>query len=555
MWSPASDPHPLSPLTAPFRPQNPQDWEPYKEAVIRLYSGMELSAVIEIMERQHNFRATSNQYKKQLSKWGIAKRIKGIEYDAILRKRNERASEGKRSEILLWGEQVSIENIRRYEKNKTNRRIVREQPMLHEVATPPGLILRTPPPEEHAAFGPLVTDTTDLSEQPRHQSFDICAAPKRASQSGGACVRVASNARSPLSLHMTALQRSASPIFNMPRLCRSPSPSAEPWFRAFHQFYESGYNGDQSVTSADPMSAALRKLSCVLRTYEDEVEFQLIFRSLPVESQDCFDCRMLHFVDHIQEQNIQDELDDDRAEMFIGSMIHYALKPGGCSPETFPQFSLLVGYWHTIIQLSEEGEDVFIAGIEGLKKYGGSTWRLAMCDLTRHYFNIGKMGSAVPLVKDLLGEAYGDALWAWRGETTLEGFCCRCRKELAFLLTGVHECLHACSCCDMEARGQLANHCNSGRNQQSEVLEQWISFYGFLLLGLTKAFIVMEMDDPANEHLDQDRSNTWEIPCLASFSPCRSQCEGVMTPREVLQMGWVVGEMSSAYKENSCGHL
>jgi hypothetical protein len=73
-----------------------------------------------------------NQYKKQLSKWGIAKGVKGIEYDAILRKRNERASEGKRSEILLWDEEVSIENLKRYERNKAKRGMVREQHILQD---------------------------------------------------------------------------------------------------------------------------------------------------------------------------------------------------------------------------------------------------------------------------------------------------------------------------------------------------------------------------------------------------------------------------------------
>jgi len=293
----------------------------------------------------------------------------------------------------------------------------------------------------------------------------------------------------------------------------------------------------------------------VLRTYEDEKEFQLTFRSLAVESQDCFDCRMLHFVSHIQDQNMQDELDDDRTEMFMGSMIYYALKPGGCSPGTFPQFSLLVGYWHTIIQFSEEGEETLIAGIQGMKKYGDSTWRLAMCDLARHYFNIGKIGSVAPLVKDLLGEVYDGALWLWRGETTLEGFCCRCRQELTFLLTGVRECLHICSCCEIEARSQGLDCRSFESNREGEVLENWISFYAFLLLGLAKVFVVMDMDEPANEYLDQDRFSAWEIPCVTSPSPCRNQCEGVMGPREILQMGWAVGDMSSAYSENSCRHL
>jgi hypothetical protein len=155
-------------------------------------------------------------------------------------------------------------------------------------------------------FGPVDTDMTDLSEQPSSQGLDICAGPEREGKSGPVgWAQVETTVESlSLSLHGTVLQRSTSPIFNMPRLCRSPSPSAEPWFRAFRQFYESGYNGDQYAISTDPTLAALRKLSCVLRTYEDEVEFQRTFRSLAVESQDCFDCRMLHFVSHIQELNM-----------------------------------------------------------------------------------------------------------------------------------------------------------------------------------------------------------------------------------------------------------
>jgi hypothetical protein len=403
----------------------------------------------------------------------------------------------------------------------------------------------------------------DLSGQPSRQGLDIFAMNKRKTQRGTGqstpvgWAQVETTVESlSISPHGTVPQRSTSPVFNMPRLFRSPSPSAEPWFRAFRQFYESGYSGDdQYAISTNPTLAALRKLSCILRTYQDEVEFQLAFRSLAVESRDCFDCRILHFVSRIQEQNMQDELNDDRTEMFMGSMIYYALKPSGCSPGTFPQLLLLVGYWHTMIQFSEAGEEIFVAGIQGMRKYGGSMWRLAMCDLARHYFNIGKIGSAIPLVKDLLGEAYDGALWAWRGETTLEGFCCRCRQQLAFLLTGIRECLHICSCCEREAHGLLLNCRSSGRNREDDVVEQWVSFYAFLLLGLTKVFVVMDMDEPLNESLDQDRFNAWEIPCVASSSPCRNQCEGVMRPRETLQMGWAVGEMSPVFSENSCSHL
>ncbi|KAF8846703.1 hypothetical protein BDZ45DRAFT_666663 [Acephala macrosclerotiorum] len=243
--------HPLSLLPTSFRPQNPQDWEPYKEAVTRLYSDMKLSAVIEVMEEKYNFRATPNQYKKQLSKWGIAKRVKGIEYDAIARKTNERASEGKRSEILLRGEEVSIENIKRYERNKAKREMVREDYILRDAATPPSLILRTPPPEERVIFGPLDTDMTDPSDQLRDQGLDTGVVPRREVQGGPVgWYRGAGNVASPLSSHGTVLQRCAGPIFNIPRLCRSPSPSDEPWFRAFRQFYELGYGSGQSEISA-----------------------------------------------------------------------------------------------------------------------------------------------------------------------------------------------------------------------------------------------------------------------------------------------------------------
>jgi hypothetical protein len=62
------------------------------------------------------------------------------------------------------------------------------------------------------------------------------------------------------------------------------------------------------------------------------------------------------------------------------------------------------------MQLSEEGEEVFIAGIQGIRKYGGSAWRLAMCDLARHYFNIGKIGSAVLLVSQgVISRNYDDS--------------------------------------------------------------------------------------------------------------------------------------------------
>jgi hypothetical protein len=41
-----------------FRPQKPQDWEPYKDAIAALYAITQLSADMEIMEKQHNFKAT-----------------------------------------------------------------------------------------------------------------------------------------------------------------------------------------------------------------------------------------------------------------------------------------------------------------------------------------------------------------------------------------------------------------------------------------------------------------------------------------------------------------
>ena len=52
---------PMSGITIPFRPQNAQDWEHYKEAITGFYNAMELRGphgVMQTMEHKYNFKAT-----------------------------------------------------------------------------------------------------------------------------------------------------------------------------------------------------------------------------------------------------------------------------------------------------------------------------------------------------------------------------------------------------------------------------------------------------------------------------------------------------------------
>jgi hypothetical protein len=56
------------------------------------------------------------QYKDRITKWGLEKKIKTAEMEAIIRKQQERALQGKRSAFLVRNKPVDSKKIARYIK-------------------------------------------------------------------------------------------------------------------------------------------------------------------------------------------------------------------------------------------------------------------------------------------------------------------------------------------------------------------------------------------------------------------------------------------------------
>ena len=81
-------------------------------------------------------------YKKRIAEWGIEKNVKSEEMQAILRKRIQRASKGKRSIFLLRDTKVPEEKIERFRKRKS---LSDEQILRIAARTPPALKVYTPP--------------------------------------------------------------------------------------------------------------------------------------------------------------------------------------------------------------------------------------------------------------------------------------------------------------------------------------------------------------------------------------------------------------------------
>ncbi|MCJ1460721.1 hypothetical protein MMC28_011103 [Mycoblastus sanguinarius] len=106
------------------RPQCSQDWEDRKAAIEELYTSKPLKDTMRVMEKDHLFKATESQYKKQLRKWGLDhKRIKGPEYKAIIRKQRSREQQGlgDKSRFVLRGVEVGNSKIVGFqERNKIN---------------------------------------------------------------------------------------------------------------------------------------------------------------------------------------------------------------------------------------------------------------------------------------------------------------------------------------------------------------------------------------------------------------------------------------------------
>ncbi|KAI1856472.1 uncharacterized protein JN550_013803 [Neoarthrinium moseri] len=94
----------------------PQDWEPLKETIARLYWDQDrpLNEVAEIMRQKHGFHATKKMYKARLKKWGLTKYLKADKVEQV----RQEAAEGKIVVPLIRGRLAGPERLKRELRRK-----------------------------------------------------------------------------------------------------------------------------------------------------------------------------------------------------------------------------------------------------------------------------------------------------------------------------------------------------------------------------------------------------------------------------------------------------
>ncbi|KAF8248486.1 hypothetical protein K440DRAFT_493231, partial [Wilcoxina mikolae CBS 423.85] len=93
-------------------------WEIHKETIRKLYltEGRKLQDVSLIMDRDYNFKATQQQYKKKLKVWKFEKSLPQQKMIPMLRKQDLRLAEGKQTVFLFHRAPVSNEKLERSRK-------------------------------------------------------------------------------------------------------------------------------------------------------------------------------------------------------------------------------------------------------------------------------------------------------------------------------------------------------------------------------------------------------------------------------------------------------
>jgi len=340
-------------------------------------------------------------------------------------------------------------------------------------------------------------------------------------------------------------------------LNRTPSLFNESWSPFFLQSQSYGAGSPSLLMSeASPVIALLKRESGVMRTFEDEVEFQRAFRNVSVEH-DCFDCRMLAFISKNTREAANNKSLDERIKSLIEAALFYALKPGACRLSLLHNLLFQIGIFYTKIpNASLEAQECLNASIEEMKASKDIRSRTAMCDLARYYCTQEKEGLAVPLIRELLGDAYRGALWMWRHAGSVDGFCCRCRWQIAPKLTGT-KCLDCCRNCIEDAAPEVlgchfclrCGNCikkgiNCNRLWLAQLIEPWNTFYAFLLLGLSKRYAVVDMDDPNDDNRELDDKGEyaeWDIPCAKAHHDHSARCTTIFRPQDYLLHGWALG--------------
>ncbi|KAF4854066.1 hypothetical protein CGCSCA4_v001746 [Colletotrichum siamense] len=99
------------------RPVSASDWDDRRDTIEYLYSieGKKLSELMSIMEGEYGFVATQRQYKRQLGKWHIEKKVKRDEMRKILQiQKRRRDLDGKETAFVVRNQPVTEEKIKRF---------------------------------------------------------------------------------------------------------------------------------------------------------------------------------------------------------------------------------------------------------------------------------------------------------------------------------------------------------------------------------------------------------------------------------------------------------
>ncbi|KAL2037648.1 hypothetical protein N7G274_009593 [Stereocaulon virgatum] len=122
-----------------------EGWVKHRTLIAQLYEERSLAEVMDFMERQHGFRATTKMYKTHIKKYGLDKKNKELEMRAIVRKQRRRAAQGKQSLFRIRGRTIDYESVIRYWKRK-GISIEESIAQPRECATPEALECVTPIP-------------------------------------------------------------------------------------------------------------------------------------------------------------------------------------------------------------------------------------------------------------------------------------------------------------------------------------------------------------------------------------------------------------------------
>ncbi|KAI9858052.1 MAG: hypothetical protein M1813_007864 [Trichoglossum hirsutum] len=125
------------------------DWELYRDTITKLYSEQDkpLREVMEIMQGDHVFRATTKMFKTRIKKWGLDKKHKAPEVLEMLRLKRQRDTVGKRSKFFTRNRPVNWEDVERYIKRSRTLLAKSDSGFLEIGGHATGVVCRTPSPD------------------------------------------------------------------------------------------------------------------------------------------------------------------------------------------------------------------------------------------------------------------------------------------------------------------------------------------------------------------------------------------------------------------------